>query len=96
VQDVHLESKVVLPIGSRLSRPLRIYFKSSEPQDQIHVRILNLRNALVSEPAVQNLGNQYLVEWDGRSADTQIQQGIYIYQLEIRGHAYNGVFVIAK
>jgi hypothetical protein len=90
-----LESKLVTPAGQRFNR-LRIYFKSREDQGAIHVRIFNLHGGLMQEVSVQNIGDQYLAEWDGSDSRVRVKQGIYIYQVEIGGHAYNGAFVIAK
>jgi len=90
-----LETKVITPYG-RDFRTLRIYFKSLETERNIRVRIFNLHNKEVIKLDIQNMGNRYLAEWDGRDQNNQIKQGIYIYQIEIRGKAYNGTFVIAK
>jgi hypothetical protein len=93
--DVRLETKVVTPAGARFNH-LRVYFKSREDLGAIRVRIFNLHGALAQELQVQNTGNQYLAEWDCRDTRGRVEQGIYIYQLEIGGHAYKGAFVIAK
>jgi hypothetical protein len=93
--EVALASKIVTPYGSAF-RTLRIYFKSSEPAESIHVRIFTLRNALVREVAIRNLSDRFVAEWDGRNNDNQVKQGIYIYQIEINGKVYNGAFVIAQ
>jgi hypothetical protein len=75
---------------------MRLYFKSREELGTIRVRIYTVHGALAQEVSVQNTGNQYLAEWDGKNTRGQVEQGIYIYQVEIGGRAYNGAFVIAK
>ena len=77
-------------------KTLRVHLKSSEPAPAIRMRIFTLHNALVKEVGVQNLGTEYLAEWDGQDDQGRIKQGIYIYQIEINGRAYNGSFVVAK
>lgn len=94
-QDLWVETKVVTPAG-RQFQTLRLFFKSREPAQNIKVRIFNIHNYLIKEVAVQNLGTQYLAEWDCRNNNNQVKQGIYIYQIEIKGRSYNGVFVVAK
>jgi len=85
---------VVTPLGSQC-RTLRLYFKSNESPAGIRVRIFTLRNDLVRELSVRNLGDQYLAEWDG-CYQGEIRQGIYVYQIEAGGRAFNGALVIAK
>lgn len=58
------------------------------------MRIFNLRNRLIKPLVVQNLGNQYLAEWDCRDESNRIKQGIYFYQIEIKGKSNNGTFVL--
>jgi len=91
----HLESKIVTP-GSSTFRTLRIYFKSSAASGRIRAKVFNLQSDLIKELTVQNLGDQFLAEWDGRDSHNQVRQGIYLYQIEIDGRAYNGSFVVAK
>jgi hypothetical protein len=93
--DVRLEAKLVTPSGQHFNH-LRVFFKSREDLGAIRVRVFNLHGALAAEVQVQNTGNQYLAEWDGKDTHGRVEQGIYIYQVEIGGHAYNGAFVIAK
>jgi hypothetical protein len=93
--EVHLERKVFTPGGVVFDR-LRIFFKSRAQAEDIRVKIFNLKNHLVRELVVQNLGDQYLSEWDGRDTAGRIRQGIYIYQIEIEGKAFNGTCVLAQ
>ncbi|MCK5243388.1 T9SS type A sorting domain-containing protein, partial [bacterium] len=92
--DIRLEAKIVTPMAPPPFNRLRIFFKSNEPRKNIRVRIFNLHNRMIKELAVQNLGNQYLAEWDCRDKRNLIKQGIYFYQIEINGNAYNGTFVL--
>ncbi len=85
-----------MPAAMGAAGNLRMTFKSAEPAEQIRIRIYSLRGTMIKELTAQNLGNQFGVEWDGRDQENQITQGIYVYQIEIRGKAYRGVFVIAK
>jgi hypothetical protein len=73
-----------------------VHFKSKEAAAQIRFRIFTLQNRLVKELRLQNVGNEYIAEWDGQDDRQEIHQGIYIYQIEVNGKAYNGTCVIAK
>jgi hypothetical protein len=92
---VYLERKIFTPGGVVFDR-LRIFFKSRAQAQNIRVKIFNLKNHLVRELVVQNLGDRYLSEWDGRDTAGRIRQGIYIYQIEIEGKAFNGTCVLAQ
>jgi hypothetical protein len=93
--EVRLETKIVTPYNSSFNH-LRIYFRSKQPAADIRVKIFNLHNALINEITVQDHGEYYLAEWDCRDRNNRIKQGIYIYQIEAEGKAYNGAFVVAK
>lgn len=93
--QVHLESRVFTPGGSRFKTG-RIHFKSLRDASGAAVKIFNLHNVKIAELPVINQGNEFLAEWDGKDTQGQLQQGIYIYQIEIDGQAYNGTIVVAR